>query len=237
MAAHTIRMTLDLNRRKFLALSGMVGASFITGQAKIVFGQTGKEDKMAYTAKDYGKLIGMEGFSETLLKNHFTLYQGYVTNTNKLVDMLGQMLKEGKTATPEYAELKRRFGWEFNGMRLHEYYFENLGGRGGLDKASALSKKIAEDFGSYEAWEKDFKATGAMRGIGWTVLYQDTLGGKLYNFWINEHDVSHPAGCNPILILDVFEHAFMIEYGLKRADYIEAFFKNIDWKAAAARMK
>jgi Fe-Mn family superoxide dismutase len=195
------------------------------------------EEKMAYTAKDYTKLIGMEGFSETLLKNHFTLYQGYVTNTNKLVDILGQMLKEGKTGTPEYAELKRRFGWEFNGMRLHEYYFENLGGKSALDKASGLSKKIAEDFGSYESWEKDFKATGSMRGIGWTVLYQDTMGGKLYNFWINEHDVSHPAGCNPVLILDVFEHAFMIDYGLKRADYIEAFFKNIDWKAAAGRIK
>ncbi len=192
---------------------------------------------MAYTAKDYGKLIGMQGFSETLLKNHFTLYQGYVTNTNKLVDILGQMLKEGKTGTPEYAELKRRFGWEFNGMRLHEYYFENLGGKGGLDKGSAVAKKLSEDFGSYEAWEKDFKATGSMRGIGWTVLYQDTVGNKLYNFWINEHDVSHPAGCNPILILDVFEHAFMIDYGLKRADYIEAFFKNIDWKASASRMK
>jgi Fe-Mn family superoxide dismutase len=209
----------------------------LAGQPKISFGQTGKEEKMAYTAKDYGKLIGMEGFSETLLKNHFTLYQGYVTNTNKLVDILGQMLKEGKTGTPEYAELKRRFGWEFNGMRLHEYYFENLGGKGGLDKASALAKKLSEDFGSYEAWEKDFKATGSMRGIGWTVLYQDTVANKLYNFWINEHDVSHPAGCNPILILDVFEHAFMIDYGLKRADYIEAFFKNIDWKASASRMK
>ena len=191
---------------------------------------------MAYTAKDYSKLVGMEGFSETLLKNHFTLYQGYVTNTNKLVDLLGQMLKEGKAGTPEYAELKRRFGWEFNGMRLHEYYFENLGGKTGLDKGSALAKKITEDFGNYEVWEKDFRATGSMRGIGWTVLYQDTLAGKLYNFWINEHDVSHPAGCNPILILDVFEHAFMIDYGLKRADYIEAFFKNIDWKAASARM-
>jgi Fe-Mn family superoxide dismutase len=216
---------------------GALGITVLAGPPAISFGQTGKEEKMAYTAKDYTKLIGMEGFSETLLKNHFTLYQGYVTNTNKLVDILGQMLKEGKTGTPEYAELKRRFGWEFNGMRLHEYYFENLGGKGGPDKGSALSKKLGEDFGSYEAWEKDFKATGAMRGIGWTVLYQDTVVNKLYNFWINEHDVSHPAGCNPILILDVFEHAFMIDYGLKRADYIEAFFKNIDWKAAAGRIK
>jgi len=198
-----------------------------------------EEKKMtkAYAAGDFSKLLGTPGFSDILLNNHFKLYQGYVNNTNGVMDKLAALLADGKEKTPEYAELKRRFGWEFNGMRLHEYYFENLGGKGGLDKASALSMKIAEDFGSYEAWEKDFKATGTMRGIGWTVLYQDTVGGKLYNFWINEHDVSHPAGCNPILILDVFEHAFMIDYGLKRADYIEAFFKNIDWKAAAARMK
>jgi Fe-Mn family superoxide dismutase len=179
----------------------------------------------------------MEGFSDTLLKNHFTLYQGYVTNTNKLMDTLGQMLKEGKTGTPEFAELKRRFGWEFNGMRLHEYYFENLGGKGGIDKGGKLFKKISGDFGSYEAWEKEFKGVGTMRGIGWPILYQDSLTGSLINFWINEHDVGHPAGCNPILILDVFEHAFMIDYGLKRADYIEAFFKNIDWKAAEGRLK
>lgn len=192
---------------------------------------------MAYTAKDYSKLIGMEGFSETLLKNHFALYQGYVTNTNKVLDILNQILKDGKAGTPEFAELKRRVGWEFNGMRLHEYYFENLGGKSPLDKNGRLSKKVVEDFGSYEAWEKDFKATGAMRGVGWAVLYQDISNGKLVDFWINEHDVSHPAGCNPILIMDVFEHAFMLDYGLKRADYIEAFFKNINWPAVEARLK
>ena len=192
---------------------------------------------MAYTAKDYSKLIGMEGFSEILLKNHFTLYQGYVTNTNKVFDTLDQMLKGDKTGTPEFAELKRRLGWEFNGMRLHEYYFENLGGKTPLDNSGRLAKKMLEDFGSYEAWEKDFRATGSMRGIGWTVLYQDIATGRLINFWINEHDVSHPAGCNPLLIMDVFEHAFMLDYGLKRADYIAAFFKNIDWAAVEARIK
>jgi Fe-Mn family superoxide dismutase len=192
---------------------------------------------MPYAAKDYSKLIGMEGFSETLLKNHFTLYQGYVTNTNKVLDTLDQMLKDGKTGTPEFAELKRRLGWEFNGMRLHEYYFENLGGKGAIDKGGKLAKKLAEGFSSYEAWEKDFKAAGAMRGIGWAALYQDNQSGRLINFWINEHDVSHPAGGNLILIMDVFEHAFMLDYGLKRADYIEAFFRNIDWKEAEARLK
>jgi len=192
---------------------------------------------MAYTAKDYAKLIGMAGFSETLLKNHFTLYQGYVTNTNKVLDTLDQIARDGKTAAPEFAELKRRLGWEFNGMRLHEYYFENLGGTTSLNKEGKLGKKIAESFGSYEAWEKDFRATGAMRGIGWVALYQDPASGRLINFWINEHDVSHPAGCTLLLIMDVFEHAFMIDYGLKRADYIESFFKNINWSAAEARIK
>jgi Fe-Mn family superoxide dismutase len=190
---------------------------------------------MSYTAKDYSKLIGMSGFSETLLKNHFTLYQGYVTNTNKVNDILEQMLKDGKTGTPEFAELKRRFGWEFNGMRLHEYYFENLGGKSGFDQYGLLGNQVKCDFGNYETWEKDFRAAGTMRGIGWVVLYQDNLTGRLFNVWINEHDVSHLAGCHPIVIMDVFEHAFMLDYGLKRADYIEAFFKNIDWAVAESR--
>ncbi|MCS7164122.1 MAG: superoxide dismutase [Thermodesulfovibrio sp.] len=192
---------------------------------------------MNYQAKDYSKLIGMPGFSETLLKNHFTLYQGYVTNTNKILEILDSMLKEGKTATAEYAELKRRLGWEWNGVRLHEYYFENLGGDGVIPENSKIAKLINENFGSIENWTKDFKATATMRGIGWVVLYQDTLTGKLINFWINEHDVGHPTGCNPLLIMDVFEHAFMLDYGIKRADYIEAFFKNINWQEVENRIR
>ena len=192
---------------------------------------------MAYEAKDYSKLLGMEGFSDTLLNNHFTLYKGYVTNTNKVMDTLAAMLKDDKAGTPEFAELKRRLGWEFNGMRLHEYYFENLGGKKALDMAGKLSKKMAQDFSSYESWLQDFKGTATMRGIGWTILYQDNMSGKLFNQWINEHDVGHPTGCVPILILDVFEHAYMTDYGLKRADYIESFLKNINWAAAEGRLK
>ena len=90
-------------------------------------------------------------------------------------------------------------------------------------------KKIVDDFGSYENWEKDFRAVGSMRGIGWAVLYYDGKGDQLVNAWINEHDVGHLSGASPMLVMDVFEHAFMIDYGLKRADYIEAFFKAIDW--------
>jgi len=192
---------------------------------------------MNYTAKDYGNLLGIEGFSDTLLNNHFTLYQGYVTNTNTLRDTLSAMAKDGKIGAPEYAELKRRMGFEFNGMRLHEYYFENLGGKTPLGASSMLAQKLAEDFGSVEAWEADFKGTGAMRGIGWTVLYQDNITGDLFNQWINEHEVGHPTGCIPILVMDVFEHAFMIDYGLNRAGYIAAFFNNINWSVAESRLK
>jgi len=192
---------------------------------------------MTYSAKDYSNLIGMKGFSETLLKNHFTLYQGYVTNTNKLVELLATMLQAGKVGTPEYSELKRRMGFEFNGMRLHEYYFDNLGEKAPLDKSGTLAKRMADAFGSYEAWEQDFRATGAMRGIGWAILYQDNVTGWLFNQWINEHEVGHFAGCLPLLIMDVFEHAFITDYGLKRADYIEAFFNNINWDVVESRLK
>jgi len=192
---------------------------------------------MAYQAKDYNPLIGSPGLSETLLKNHFTLYQGYVTNTNKVADTLAAMLKDGKTAAPEYAELKRRFGWEFNGMRLHELYFDNLGGKAPVSKAGKFARKAAEAFGSYDAWELDFRAVGAMRGIGWVVLYEDNVTGGLFNQWINEHDVGHPAGGTPVLVMDVFEHAYMTDYQLKRADYIAAFFKNINWDVAEKRLK
>ena len=132
---------------------------------------------MAYAAKEYGHLVGMEGFGETLLKNHFTLYQGYVTNTNKVADALAAMAADGKAATPEFAELKRRFGWEWNGMRLHELYFGNLGGKAPLSAHSGGSGRPSPPPSA--AWTSggQFRATGAMRGIGWVVLYQDAETG------------------------------------------------------------
>jgi Fe-Mn family superoxide dismutase len=220
-----------------LAVSGALGAEMGRETHKDAQGKEKSPTMPGYEAKDYSRILGMEGFSDTLLKNHFTLYQGYVTNTNKLFDTLGQITADGKAATPEFAELKRRLGWEFNGMRLHELYFENLGGKTPIDNAGRAAKALAASFGALDKWEADFRATGAMRGIGWTILYQDQLGGRLFNQWINEHDAGHPAGCVPLLILDVFEHAFMIDYGLKRADYIAAFFKNINWGAVEGRVR
>lgn len=192
---------------------------------------------MKYEPRSFDHLLGTEGFSNVLLNNHFTLYKGYVANTNKLTETLDALLKEGKLATPEYAEMSRRFGWEFNGMRLHEYYFDNMvKGGSAPDKQSQLGTLISREFGGFDQWEKDFKGTGAMRGIGWTALYYDPTGDRLYNVWINEHDVGHLSGCAPLLIMDVFEHAFITDYQLKRADYIEAFFKAINWKTIGDRL-
>ncbi len=191
---------------------------------------------MTYETKNFEHLLGVAGFSDNLLKNHFGLYGGYVANANKLNDILTALLKENEAAVPEYSEIKRRFGWEFNGMRLHELYFGNIAkGGADFDKNSDFFKALEAGFGSYEEWEKDFRAVGAMRGIGWVVLYFDPLASRLFNVWINEHDAGHLVGAIPLLVMDVFEHAYMLDYGIKKIDYIEAFFQAIDWRAVIKR--
>ncbi len=198
--------------------------------------QPGQPAQPPYEAQDFSRLKGMKGFSNNALDLHFALYQGYVKNTNLIWEELRKLAEQNQTGTPAYAELKRRFGWEFNGMRLHELYFGNLGGTGPLPQDNPLMQKIVDNFGSFEKWAADFKATGSMRGIGWAVLYEDPYNGRLFNTWINEHDVDHLAGGKPLLVMDVFEHAYLPDYGLKRADYIQAFFENINWKAVEARL-
>ena len=193
---------------------------------------------MSYQPKNYENLIDIKGFSEQLLRDHFTLYNGYVTNFNKLNDILVTIEKDGKFGTPEYAELNRRFGWEFNGMRLHEYYFGNLTREfKELDRDSVLRVAIEKEWGSFEMWEKDFRVMAAMRGIGWIILYHDKQADRLFNVWVNEHDVGHFAGATPLLVMDVFEHAYIRDYSIKRADYIEVFMKSINWNVAEQRFK
>ncbi len=188
---------------------------------------------MEYKKKDFSLLKGMAGFGDKALDIHFGLYEGYVNNTNKNMELLRKLFKD----SPEYAEVKRRLGWELNGMVLHELYFENLGGSGQFDKRGMVCRTMDQTFGSYEEWKEDFLATGKMRGIGWVVAYQDTKTGNLVNSWINEHDAGHPAGFNPLLVMDVFEHAFFPDYGKDKGSYIDAFMKNIDWGQVEKRLK
>lgn len=192
---------------------------------------------MTYEPKSFDHLIGLAGFSDDMLRNHFTLYQGYVTNTNKLLDLASELVKADKVATPEFAEISRRLGWEWNGMRLHELYFDNLTkSPAALSNESSLAQKINKSFCSFDVWAKEFKGIAALRGIGWAVLYYDRINDRMINVWINEHNANHLAGCAPVLVLDVFEHAFMLDYGIKRADYIAAFFKAINWVTAGERL-
>lgn len=188
-----------------------------------------------FQAKDYQRLIGMKGFTDKLLTLHFKLYEGYVKNANALSQKLRDLANDGKDKSPEFAGLKRMYGWEFDGMRLHELYFDNLGGSGKNSLDNGLAHALQAQFGSYDRWKEDFVATGMMRGIGWAVLYYDGETGRLTNTWLNEHDLGHLAGNAPILVMDVFEHAYMPEYGLERAQYIQAFFNNIDWELVSAR--
>jgi superoxide dismutase, Fe-Mn family len=189
---------------------------------------------MAYSARSWS--LDLKGLSKDQLDVHFALYQGYVTNTNRLNDSIAQMIKDGKGNTPDCAELKRRLGFEYNGMVLHEYYFDNLQASAPLSKDGPLYKKLQDGYGSYETWEADFKNTGLMRGIGWAIMFQDPNTKALTNHWVNDHEVGHIAGFKPILIMDVWEHAYTVDFkATERAKYIDAFMANVNWDTVAKR--
>lgn len=187
-----------------------------------------------YTAKNFEHLLGTEGFSDTLLRNHFTLYEGYVNNTNKIVEKFDK--NELQIGSTEYSEVQRRLGWEYNGMKLHELYFENLTKeKVERNLNSELYKKIESIYGNFESFEKSFRSVGAMRGIGWVALVKDNVNEELFTIWIDEHNTGNFADSKILLIMDVFEHAFITDYGIKRADYIAAFWNNINWKVVEER--
>lgn len=186
-------------------------------------------------------LSGLKGISDKTLEMHFGLYQGYVKNTNLLTEQLIELFQQGKAsgADPKYAELTRRLGFEYNGMILHEYYFGNMKKDGtGLPNASSkTAQAITATFGTLENWMADFKAVGGMRGVGWAILFQDPVTGRVTNQWITLHQDGVPAGFKPLLIMDVWEHAFLLDYKpAERGKYIEAFFQNIDWDAVEQRV-
>lgn len=187
-----------------------------------------------YEAQDFSHLLGTEGFSDELLNAHFKLYEGYVKNTSALVELI----EKAEAGSQEYIGLSQRFGWEFNGMRLHEYYFGNMTKEeSALAADSALAAMMTKSFGSVEAGMEDYVAKGKIRGIGWVVMYYDATADRLYNVWINEHDLGHLAGAAPVLVMDVFEHAYIADYGTDRGSYIDAFLGAINWEAANERME
>jgi Fe-Mn family superoxide dismutase len=188
-------------------------------------------------------LSGLNGISDKTLEMHFKLYEGYVKETNNLEERIAEFLEDGKVdqdEMPLYSELKRRLGFEYNGMVLHEYYFENMKQGGGDDpaQASAFYRAAESSFGSYEIWKTDFVGVGKMRGVGWAMCYENPNTGRLSNHWISLHQTGEVAGFNPVLVMDVWEHAFLLDYApADRPKYIEAFLSNVDWAAVEARLK
>ena len=196
--------------------------------------------QQAYTPKTFD-LSGLQGISDNTLTVHFGLYEGYVKNVNLLSEELAELLKNGQASgtNPHYAELTRRLGFEYNGMVLHEYYFGNLTKTAGTPPAASLEAALGGVHGDFESWKKDFSAIGGMRGVGWAVAYYDPQARRISNHWITLHEVGNVAGFVPLLVMDLWEHAWLLDYKPTEhaTKYVEAFFANVDWNAVQARFE
>jgi Fe-Mn family superoxide dismutase len=196
----------------------------------------------AYRPKQF-KLNGLTGISDRTLEMHFKLYEGYVQETNRLTARIAEFVRDGhvdQEEMPAYSELTRRLGFEYNGMVLHEYYFGNLkrGGAPDPERGSAFLKLAESRFGRYETWKADFVGIGKMRGVGWAICCHDPATGQLSNHWVTLHEIGNVAGFSPVLVMDVWEHAFLLDYKpAERSKYIEAFFSNVNWSAVEERLK
>jgi Fe-Mn family superoxide dismutase len=190
-----------------------------------------------YAAKDYGRLRGLQAITDEQVEVHLQLYQGYVNRTNALQERLFAQAAEG-TFDNGWQELKRRAGWEWNGMRLHELYFDGLSpGGSGRPEEGPLADLARRQFGSLDAWKADLLATAKLPGVGWAVAYHDPASGQLLNGWVNQHEVGHLAGARPVLVLDVWEHAFSVyRRPTERAKYLDDWFANVAWDVVAARL-
>jgi Fe-Mn family superoxide dismutase len=193
-----------------------------------------------YEARPFPRLKGLNGISDAVLASHLDLYQGYVKNVNTLNEQLEGILKEGKAAgsNPAFAEMTRRLNFEYAGMVLHEYYFANISpDPEPFSKDSALGKAVAASYGSTDAWLSDFKAIATMRGVGWAIAFQDPQGKAIRNAWVTLHEDGNLPGWRPIVVLDAWEHAFVPDYKpTERAKYVEAYFRNLDYRACEARL-
>ncbi|MGH6689431.1 MAG: superoxide dismutase [Gammaproteobacteria bacterium] len=194
-----------------------------------------------YKEQAFDHLRGLDGISDAQIDEHLKLYAGYVKQVNALNADLAALRGRGEASgtNAEFAELTRRLGFEYNGMILHEYYFANLrrAAEPTPPQSSGLAQALAKAFGSLDVWLKDFHAVGEMRGIGWAILFEDPVTDQLSNHWITLHQEGVPAGFKPLLVMDVWEHAYMRDYkATERKKYVEAFFRNVDWAVVERRL-
>jgi Fe-Mn family superoxide dismutase len=206
-------------------------------------GNKNMQNIFLYKEKLELKPSGLAGITDNQINDHWKLYVGYVNNVNKINEELKDLTAQGKASSLIYADRRRRYGFEYNGMILHEYYFENLTNNQKLNNFnnldnSKLKEKIISTWGSFENWLEDFKNTGKTRGIGWAILYTDPKTGELTNQFVHEHQNGVITDFKPILVLDVWEHAYMVDHKADgRGAYIEAFIKNVNWDIVNNRYK
>lgn len=196
-------------------------------------------EPQSYKPKTFN-LSGLTGISDKTLEMHFKLYEGYVTNTNLLSEKINEILADGqvdKEEMPAYSELTRRLGFEYNGMVLHEHYFGNMKQNGGGDPSKGFRAAVERSFPSSDIWRTDFVSVGKMRGVGWAICYLDPANGRVSNHWIELHQNGNVAGFVPLLVMDVWEHAYLLDYKpADRPKYIDAFLANVDWGAVEGRL-
>ncbi len=187
-----------------------------------------------YTPKDYSQLKGLIGITDDQISAHLDLYRGYVKRCNSLL----KTLQELEPSTQAWQEERRRLGWEFNGMRLHEVYFDQImKGSGAGSAKQKISSVLLPVFKSFDEWIQELKSAAVIPGIGWVAGYLDKLTGQMLTVWVNEHDQGHLAGLQLVFILDVFEHA----YGrylpfTERKKYVDHYFENTNWEIVAQRL-
>lgn len=174
----------------------------------------------------------LTGISEKNIEEHLKLYSGYVKNANTILEKIAEYQKDSLAHAYALGELQRRFAFEFDGMRNHEYYFKSLeGGPSSLSAESALYKKIEEEWGGFDSFLNIFKAIALTRGVGWAMLYYDPITDRLLTQWVDEQHLGHLVGLNWILGIDMWEHAFVSDYQPSgKKNYVEDFFKNLNWK-------
>lgn len=190
---------------------------------------------MAHEPRKF-ELKNLNGISENQISQHRDiLYAGYVNKLNEIEERLKSVDRsKANQVFSEFRALKVDETFALNGVILHELYFENMGGKGG--KASGeVSDMITQEFGSFDKWQDDFKACG-MAARGWVIMGFCEYDGKIHNYCLDAHNATVPCCVTPLLVMDVYEHAYVIDYGVKRPPYIDAFMKNIDWKVCEKRL-
>ena len=178
------------------------------------------------------EIVELIGLSKESVEEHLKLYAGYVKNTNLILEKIEEMVQDSEKNAYPLGEIQRRFGFEYNGMRNHEIYFDSLsGGAMSLTEESRLREQIEKDFGSFDNWLARFKAIATTRGIGWAILYYDKKDERLLNAWVDEQHLGQLQDCTPILAIDIWEHAFVFDYQPSgKKQYIEDFFTNLNWQ-------